>query len=63
MPIIAARQTLNALWLLLHCSRHRTLSEDEVRELRRLCESLQKIPNREDFNHAAEDFPVAISRG
>jgi hypothetical protein len=61
MPTIAARQTLTSLWPILHAARSRALTDQEVGELQRLCEVLERgIPGRDAYNHEADAFSLAL---
>ena len=63
MPVISARRTLDALWLLLYFAKNRPLRQEERREVERLCEALKEgIPTRDIYNRVAREFSSQISQ-
>ena len=61
MPTLLARNTLNAIWPLLHSARRRPLTAPEKDELRRLCDLLLSgIPANDQYNCGSEELCLAI---
>ena len=61
MPTLAAKNTHTSTTPLLYAARNRPLEQQEIRELRRLCDVLtHKLPERYDFNQRAETLCSSI---
>ena len=48
------------MWPLIYNAQTRTLTDQECTELARLCKLMPKLPNRDDFNQAADELYLML---
>lgn len=60
-----AKETLGRLWAVLAAARERVLTEEDRREIARLCEMLQTLPGvtNEIFRTRAEELCLTVVTG